>query len=148
VSQRLTQLNVSPHLSMAELACHDAARTPYPQKWIKSRALALAKEFEEIRSLCGGKPITVLSAYRTPEYNRQIGGAALSQHVQGRALDLSKARVGVEKLWNVSKAVARERGVIRGLGRYPWGVHIDTRPSSRLVVWTTGTRPAAEVFTS
>lgn len=33
------------------------------------------------------KPITVNSWYRTPEYNKQVGGAKNSQHTLGEAVD-------------------------------------------------------------
>ena len=75
----------SRHLSWDELACRDG--TPYPEKWRKTRAIELAAAFERIRFLYGGG-IGVSSGYRTEAYNRKVGGARLSQHVQGRALDL------------------------------------------------------------
>jgi hypothetical protein len=76
---------VSPHITWKELGCKDG--TPYPAKWT-DRAIVLAAEFERIRVECGGLPITIGSAYRTPSHNKAIGGAVQSQHLQGRALDL------------------------------------------------------------
>lgn len=133
----------TPHISWRELACADG--TPYPSAWRIPRAVPLALEFEEIRRRCGGKPITILSAFRTREHNRRVGGARLSQHPEGRALDLSKVGIGIIRLWEVANDVAKERGVIRGLGLYPWGVHIDTRPAPRLAVWHGG-RSFAELL--
>jgi uncharacterized protein YcbK (DUF882 family) len=42
---------------------------------------------DRIRERCGF-PLVVSSGYRTPERNRQLGGAANSAHVQGVAADL------------------------------------------------------------
>ena len=35
-----------------------------------------------------GKPIHITSAYRNKEYNKKIGGASLSQHINGKAADI------------------------------------------------------------
>jgi hypothetical protein len=132
----------TPNLSWDELACHDG--TPYPKQWRASRAVPLAAEFEAIRAACGDRPIRILSAYRTPEQNRKVGGARLSQHVEGRALDLrTPDRIALEEFWLIVNRVARERGVIHGLGLYPTFVHIDIRPG-RVVKWS-GTRALADL---
>lgn len=125
----------SPHLTWAELACRDG--TPYPPAWRTTRLPPLAAAFEAIRTACGNRPIRVLSAYRTPEHNRRIGGARQSQHVEGRALDLRPpagmtVAAFVETIRRCAQTTAPQ---IRGLGRYRTFVHIDTRPSLRLVVW-------------
>lgn len=135
----------SRHLSWAELACQDAARTPYPLAWRTTRAVVLAQEFEVLRDRCGHHPLRIGSAYRTPEHNRRVGGSRASQHVEGRALDLYPPRGwDLDRFFAVVLAWARdERSAIHGLARYPWGVHIDIRPGPRLVRWE-GTRAWAE----
>lgn len=128
----------SPHLSWSELACKDALRTPYPAEWRGDRAVALAREFESIRTAIGA-PIRIGSAYRTPEHNRAIGGAKDSQHVQGRALDLyPPTGWTIARFYAAIRAIAGdERSAIGGLGLYPTFVHIDIRPlvNNRLVAW-------------
>jgi hypothetical protein len=135
---------VSPHITWKELGCKDG--TPYPAKWT-DRAIVLAAEFERIRVECGGLPITIGSAYRTPSHNKAIGGAVQSQHLQGRALDLyPPAGMTVERFYAVIRTIAGHAdSEIRGLGRYPTFVHIDIRPiaHSKLVVWR-GSRAWAE----
>lgn len=124
----------SPHLSWAELACHDG--TPYPSSWRVERARPLAEVFETLRATWA-LPLLVLSAYRTPSWNRHIGGARASQHLQGRALDVTPVRgVTVEELWRVTVSLAHARATaLRGVGRYDRFIHLDTRPSDRLVLW-------------
>ena len=135
----------SPHLSWAELACKDG--TPYPEEWRASRAVVLAEAFEAVRAMIG-QPIVVGSAYRTPEHNRRVGGAARSQHCQGRALDLYPPKgMTADQLYATVRLLALKRtSPIYGLGRYPSFVHIDIRPSAsgRVTVWT-GARAWAEL---
>lgn len=120
----------SANLSWDELACHDG--TPYPVEWRSDRAVELASAFERIRELCGF-PLLVNSGYRTPMYNRSIGGAKNSQHVEGRALDLRPAVVGgrpaLQRIRDAAETARRE-GLIRGIGVYANFIHIDTRPGT------------------
>lgn len=135
-------MNPSTHLSWDELACNDG--TPYPIDWRSTRALTLAREFEEIRASLGGKPIRINSAYRHEAYNRKVGGSKNSQHVQGRALDLSPLHCTLRELEDAVLARARTvSSSINGVGFYPTFVHFDIRPSERLVRWQ-GKRSWAE----
>lgn len=133
----------SAHLLWEELDCRDGS--PYPIAWRVDRAPTLAHEFEAIRAALGGKPIRINSAYRTEQYNRRIGGSRNSQHVQGRALDLSPIHCTLDELKEACLARARTvSSAINGVGFYPSFVHIDIRPSDRLVRWQ-GTRAWAEM---
>jgi uncharacterized protein YcbK (DUF882 family) len=134
----------STHLSWSELACKDSARTPYPMEWRRTRVVDLAQAFEVVRRACGSRPITVQSGYRTPAWNRRVGGATFSQHVEGRALDLA-APMGLTRMqfYEIIRAQARA-SKIRGIGIYPTFIHVDVRPSNRLVIWH-GSRAWAEL---
>lgn len=129
----------SKHLSWKELACKDG--TPYPERFINDgRVFKLAQAFEEIRRLCGDRPITILSAYRTPSWNIKVGGAVRSQHVQGRALDLlPPGTMKPIKFYELIKANHEEFG-INGIGLYKAFVHIDIRHSDHLIAWTSTMR--------
>lgn len=125
----------SEHLSWKELDCHDG--TAYPRRFIDDgRVFQLADVFERIRELIGNKPITILSAYRTPTWNKKIGGAKASQHMQGRALDLKTPKgYTTIQFYKLIKANCDRFG-IHGIGLYPTFVHIDIRPTDHLVVWS------------
>ena len=53
----MTTKGPSRHLSWTELACRDAAETPYPKEWCNGRALILGEVFEHIREVLGNKPL-------------------------------------------------------------------------------------------
>lgn len=134
----------SPHLSWAELACKDG--TPYPPELDWHVIRILSEAFEGIRHRLGDRPIKILSAYRTWTHNKAAKGAPNSQHPRGTALDLKPPGRSVNVLKNAVLEEARENKHIRGVGVYPWGVHIDVRVSPRLVRWN-GTRKHADKVT-
>lgn len=75
-----------------------------------------------------GEPIHVNSGYRTPSYNKKIGGAPDSQHKKAKAGDITaksftpkKLAVRIEKL---IKAGKMKQG---GIGIYPGFTHYDVR---------------------
>lgn len=139
----------SQHLSWGELACHDG--TPYPPEWRGTRLPVLAAVFEDLRKTLGGHPLRIGSAYRTPPWNRRNGGAAKSQHIEGRALDIYCPRgrgLSKAEFRRQVKQFALGDFRVGAVGWYHWGVHIDTRgnrceDSPRLVYWNqteSGTR--------
>ena len=71
---------LSPHFVVKEFACKDGSDA------VKI-ADALVQALEAIRAHFG-KPVKIGSGYRTPEYNKKIGGAKSSQHMLGTAADI------------------------------------------------------------
>ena len=136
----------TPNLTWQELASHDGV--PYPAEWRETRAIILGIEFEKIREECGNRPITIASGYRTWAWNVRVGGGRKSQHPEARAVDmLTPAGLTVVEFSVVVVGVAKWRQVIRGVGIYRWGVHMDTRPAERLAHWI-GTKVAPEVMSA
>lgn len=130
--------NPSLHITWRELACHDG--TAYPDEFVRDgRLFILTSCFEIIRDSLGGKPLKILSAFRTPTYNSKIGGAKNSMHIQGRALDIAcpanmKYDIFVESIRLIARTQCPE---IKGIGIYPKNkfVHIDIRPTAKLITW-------------
>ena len=84
-----------------------------PELWTKLENFA--------RSL--GRPITLNSAYRTPEYNRSVGGARNSMHVQRKAADVQWGTSSVQsRVDMIQKAI--DAG-ITGIGCYNSFIHVD-----------------------
>lgn len=110
------QGRLSAHFVADELAC------PHCEACIVTAELIVL--LERIRSHIGG-PLRVVSGYRCPIHNMQIGGTANSEHMYGRAADVP---AGVVPL-----AVAVHAGA-KGIGiRGHDVVHVDVRPGPRAI---------------
>ena len=89
------------------------------------------------------KPVIINSGYRNPEYNKKVGGASRSRHTYGRAADI--AIKGVAPI-EIARFVEKECSLLRGIGLYTWGVHVDTRAESTKWDSTSGTEKAVKTF--
>lgn len=84
----------APRFTWKETECHDG--TPVP-KQLRKRVTHQARKLNNLRRVIarhyrtgfGNVSIHVNSWYRTPAYNKTIGGAAQSQHVLARATDIT-----------------------------------------------------------
>lgn len=111
--------DLSAHFSRVEFDCHDGTKaTPAP---------ALIAALEKLRTAIG-RPVVIVSGYRTKAYNASIGGAKDSRHTHNDAADIS-SRLGV------TVDQARKAG-FTGIGVRSDGkvVHVDVRPG-RVVVF-------------
>lgn len=132
VPGRPSQFNgPSPNFTWAEVACRDKART-LPTGVELDNVRHAAAMMEEIRAYLGNKPITVNSWYRTPAYNKQVGGAPKtkkspgSMHMYGLAVDFTVAGMTPKQVQSsLRKAVAAGKLHIGGLGSYEKFSHAD-----------------------
>lgn len=76
---------------------------------------------ERLRALKGGKPLRIISGYRSQETNRRVGGARASQHLYGRAADIEPSYCTVDE------AVACGFSGV-GYSSQRRTVHVDVRP--------------------
>jgi hypothetical protein len=95
-----------------------------PPEALWKNMLATAKAAHEARERMGS-PLVIKSAYRSPAYNRRIGGAKASQHMQFCALDLGTKSPA--KLYKILLEMRRDGKFKGGLGLYRSFVHLDTR---------------------
>jgi zinc D-Ala-D-Ala carboxypeptidase len=82
---------LSEHFSLAEFTISEtAARLGLdnePDAKAFKNLQQLADVMEQVRSLCGDNPVTILSGYRAPEVNAAVGGSSTSAHMVGLAAD-------------------------------------------------------------
>lgn len=122
MTDRLTE-----HFTWAEAACHDGTAVP-PQ--LRANALRLAHVLERIRRMVGGA-IVPISWYRTLEYNRRVGGALHSRHMEADAADIRPANLRDLKGLIMCVDIMIDGGELQelgGYGKYPGWIHVDTRP--------------------
>lgn len=71
-----------------------------------------------------GKPVIINSAYRSPAYNKKIGGVSNSQHSKGTAADIVVKGVKPEAVVQYAEFLMPKKG---GIGLYSTFAHIDVR---------------------
>jgi hypothetical protein len=149
-----TDLRVSPHFTLAQFPCKGPEG--YPKYVVLSEKLLLKLELllERVNEAGVETPtFQVLSAFRSPWYNANIGRPRYSRHIYGDAadiyvdndadgrmddlngdgrIDLADATV-LHRLVEQMDGAARTAHLIGGLGQYPTTpnhgpfIHVDTR---------------------
>jgi hypothetical protein len=128
-----TQL--SPHFTLEELTVSETAvqlglsnKPPTPE--MLARLKHTAEQMEHVRTLLGGLPITVNSAYRSPAVNKAVGGVPNSAHAQAYAVDFTCASFGTP--YEVCKKIAGSKIKFDQLihEKRVW-IHISFAPTMR-----------------
>lgn len=104
----------------------------FPRENERDNLIKIAQKAELVREIAGC-PLRVTSGLRPAAYNKQIGGAALSFHTKGLALDLvPRGDVSGYELREVLVDHLEELGLrMERLPKHaPW-VHIDLGPVGR-----------------
>ena len=109
---------LSSNFQVKEFACKDGSDAVLV-------APRLVMVLQSIRSHFGA-PITINSAYRTPQYNQKVGGAVQSQHCYGTAADITVKGVDVGTVAAYARKIMPDWG---GVGAYQKQgfTHIDIR---------------------
>lgn len=101
-------------------------KNDYPPRLIWPNFLPTLRVVDELRTALG-KPVRITSSYRSPAYNKAVGGAPMSQHKAFRAADIQVDGVLPAQVYRLL-SLWRDQGRFKGgLGLYPTFVHIDTR---------------------
>ena len=115
--------------------------------YTKGRKIQLSKNFKSNEFDCKGKgccavtkidrdliillqqirnhfnaPVIINSGYRCKAHNKAVGGAAVSQHLKGKAADIVVKGVAANKVARYCDEIG-----VKGLGYYLTFTHVDTR---------------------
>ena len=116
--------DLTENFSLREFRCKDGTDVP-PE--LIDNVVFLAKNLQVLRQLIG-KPVKVISGYRSPAYNKKCGGTKKSQHMQARAADLKVSGMSSDELHAIiANAIKNDLLAPGGIGWYPSFVHYDTR---------------------
>lgn len=117
---RQGNVRLSQNFTVKEFRCHDGSDEVLVDP-------ALVRLLQKIRDKFGAVNIT--SAYRTPAWNKRVGGATGGYHVKGMAADIVIR--GVSPIDVALYAQSIGAGGV-GLYLYPGGmfVHVDCRPGT------------------
>lgn len=101
-----------PHFSRREFACHHCGQVKV--------ATNLLESLERLRAIKGGRPLRIVSGYRCPVHNAQVGGAKASRHLVGDAADIP---------YGYATVAEAERAGFQGIGdKNGFAIHVDRRP--------------------
>ncbi len=106
-----------PSFSPQEMACRGTGRL-----------MIVPDAMDKLQTLRDklGAPMIVNSAYRSPEHNRNVGGAKGSKHMEGIAFDVRMDNHNPDTYISAALSVG-----FNGIGTYPKQnfVHVDARPT-------------------
>lgn len=86
-------------------------------------------------------PVIINSAYRTQGYNKKVGGASKSYHMQGRAFDIVVKNIPLNDVCKYAEQIG-----IKGIIRYNTFVHVDSRNSNYFAINNNGKVTSQKTF--
>lgn len=107
--------NITANFKVKEFACKDGSDTIIIHEDFVQKLQQIRNHF--------GRAVNINSAYRTREHNKREGGSSNSYHIKGRAFDLAISGVNPNDMARYAQSIG-----INGIIRYPWGIHVDSRP--------------------
>ncbi|WP_298161150.1 D-Ala-D-Ala carboxypeptidase family metallohydrolase [Brevundimonas sp.] len=125
---------LSDHFTLAEMtASNTAARkglSNVPPPEIVDQLILTANRMEKVRDLLGGKPIRVLSGYRSDAVNRAVGGSRTSAHRTGHAVDFVCPEFGTvaEVAAHLAQHLTGYDQIIEEFGQW---IHVGFGPGTR-----------------
>lgn len=107
---------ITNHFKVKEFACKDGSPVVFIDDYMVTLLEILRKTIN--------KPIIITSGYRTPERNKEVGGAKYSYHMRGCAADIRvNGMTPKEVAKELNKIVPNNCGIIV----YESWIHFDVR---------------------
>jgi hypothetical protein len=140
-------MNLSPHFTLAELTYTDHRQFDNtPNKTELANLKRLAKFLETVKTVLGGKPIMVNSAFRSKQVNDAVGSKDTSQHRLGCAADIRVPAMTPDEV--VKAIIASDLGYDQVIREFDRWTHISIPQTGAprrqaLIIDRTGTRSYA-----
>lgn len=123
-------MKLTKNFNLSEFQSKDGAT--FPIEVIKNLK-KLAENLQVIRDTIN-TPLSITSGYRSPAHNKKVGGAVYSQHLLGKASDLTTKTLSPKQLRDIIKQLMDEGKIKKGgLKDYNGFVHYDIR--GKYVTW-------------
>lgn len=117
-------MKLEENFSLSEFDCRDGSVVP---EELMDNVRLLAKNLQVLREHVG-KPVRIISGYRSPKYNRKIGGAKKSQHMQAKAADIKISGMSpAEVKATIVQLIKEGKMHSGGIGLYTTFTHYDVR---------------------
>lgn len=117
-------MQLTENFNLTEFACKDG--TQVPEKYL-CNVKELAWNLQVLRNYLG-EPVKLNSGYRTPSYNKKVGGKSASKHLLAQAADITvKSKTPKQLAFIIEKLISEKKMKQGGLGLYPGFVHYDIR---------------------
>ncbi len=126
--QSLNLRNITPRMVLApHFKTRGSTYNSLPPKVYWKKMAATLKVVDTMVTRMGAPLREITSAYRSPRYNRAVGGKSKSYHMQNLALDLQFRGVSPYHASYVAKQLRTQGHFKGGIGRYSSFIHVDTR---------------------
>mgnify|MGYP006407705363 CR=1 FL=1 len=116
--------DLTKNFSLSEFKCKDGTNVPDS---LLDNVRLLCTNLQVLRDHIG-KPIRVISGYRSPKYNRRVGGARKSQHMLATAADIRISGMSPGEIkYEIQKLIKEGKMMKGGIGLYKTFTHYDVR---------------------
>ena len=115
---------MTKNFKIKEFECKGGCDMPLE---VYENIIKLASQLQFLRDYTG-RPITINSAYRCPDHNAKVGGSKTSQHLLGKAADITIQSLKPAEVFVLIEDLIDMGHLLQGgLGLYDTFVHYDIR---------------------
>lgn len=119
-------MKLTKNFDLKEFECKCGCKMPLE---VYENVIKLAGELQKLRTYLD-RPIKINSAYRCKEHNSNVGGSKTSQHLLGKASDITVQSLNPAEVFIVIEDLIDMGEMLQGgLGLYDTFVHYDIRKS-------------------
>ena len=121
--------NITPRMVIeSHFKCRGKTRNSLPPKSMWQKIHPTLEIVDAMTDVVGRPIDSIISAYRSPNYNQAVRGKSRSYHMQNQAVDVVFKNTSAWKVTKVARHLRdKEKEFKGGIGHYKYFTHIDTR---------------------